>query len=451
MKNHESLALPPGKRRLLRRRKWIVAAVMGVTFLFLLIYNLASYFYLKRIGRQLEEALDQRLEAVALLTAELIERSVSSLMDPGDADLLRLSLNRIRLGNELEAAYLISRDGRILLDSRSELEGTAGRSYLAEDSLAIRTAFLGGVQVSRLHSVAGNRFKSSYAPVSDIYGYPAVVALEANAGFLRVMDEFYQALYLGIIVSALLLAALAFFLVMAMLQFVRTESRLYQSERLASLGQMAATVAHEIRNPLAIIKSTADVLREKQEHPERTGEFFTYINEEIIRLNKIVDDFLAFSREPRLERRRTDLVPLLAGVAAGFSRQGVRVECSCEKDQFFCFCDPEKIGQVILNLLINARQAMREEDAGPIGLRLREERSRMRALVVIEVLDRGVGLQGRGAEIFEPFFTTKSSGTGLGLAVSKRIVEAHGGEISTEQPPQGGTMIRIVLPKTEGP
>ncbi len=437
--------LPPAQRRQLRRRRWIVAAVMLATFLFLLLFNLRSYFFLKYMGRELERSLDQRLIATASLTAELIERSAISFKDAADAELLRATLTRIRLEQELEAAYLIDAAGRVVLDARRDLEGVTGRDYVAADSLEIRAALEGATRASRLHSVAGNPFKSAYAPVSDVYGKRAVLVLEASAGFLKTIGQFYRALYIGVIISVLLLAALALFLTLAMIQFVRTESRLYQSERLASMGQMAATVAHEIRNPLAIIKSTADVLREKQTQPERTDEFFGYINEEIVRLNRIVSDFLAYAREPRLERQPCDLVPVLRAIAAGFSRQGADVTWECGLARLEMSCDPDQLEQVVLNLLINARQALGETERRAIILRLREQRRRGHRLAVVEVEDHGPGLQGRGREIFEPFFTTKASGTGLGLAVCKRIIEAHGGEIEALDAPGGGTLMRITL------
>jgi len=433
------------QQRLLQRRKWTVATVMLVTFLFLLLYNLGSYLFLKHMGRELEQGLDQRLMTAASLTSDLIERSAVSFSDATDAELLRTILTRIRLDQDLEAAYLIDPKGRVVLDARRDLEGVAGRSYVAEDSLEIRAALGGATRASRLHTVAGNHFKSAYTPVGDVYGKTAILVLEASAGFLRTTGQFYRALYIGVSISVLLLAALAVFLTLAMLQFVRTESRLYQSERLASMGQMAATVAHEIRNPLAIIKSTADVLREKQTQHERTDEFFGYIDEEILRLNRIITDFLAYAREPRLERRRCDLVPLLQGVATGFSRQGATVTWECGLSELWIQCDPAQIEQVALNLLINARQALGETESEAIILRLKEQRRRGWRQVVIEVEDHGAGLQGRGREIFEPFFTTKANGTGLGLAICKRIVEAHGGEIEALDAPGGGTLMRITL------
>lgn len=444
--NDEGVMVAPAQRRALRRRKLIVATVMALTFLFLLFYNLGSWFYLRRTGNYLERALEQRMEVTASLTSQLIERSVSSFYDADEMELLRLTLNRIRRENELEAIYLLDDRGGILLDARLELQWMTDRRYLAEDSLAIRTALGGKITASRLHTVAGNHFKSVYAPLGDLYGSRAVLALEANAGFLAIMDEFYRGLMIGVVISLLALMALAIFLGMAMMQFMATESRLYLSERLASLGQMAATVAHEIRNPLAIIKSTAQVLREKALPPEKAGEYYGYIDAEIARLNKMVGDFLDFSREPRLERHDHNLVPLLEATAAHFSRQGPEVQFQAEPGEIHLICDGAQVQQVVLNLLINAQQAISGSERA-IVLRLLERRSRSERRVIIEVQDQGPGLQGRGREIFEPFFTTKSRGTGLGLAVCKRIVEAHDGQISALEPAEGGTLIRLIFPQ----
>lgn len=447
--NNGAVTVAPAQKRALRRRKLIVATVMALTVLFLLFYNLGSWFYLRRTGNYLERALEQRLEVTASLTAQLIERSTTSFYDADEMELLRLTLNRIRRENELEAIYLLDDRGRILLDARLELEWLTDRSYLAEDSLAIHAALGGEITASRLHTVAGNHFKSVYAPLGDLYGSRAVLALEANAGFLAIMDEFYRGLMVGVVISLLALVALALFLGMAMMRFVRTESRLYLSERLASLGQMAATVAHEIRNPLAIIKSTAQVLREKSLLPEKAGEYYGYIDAEIARLNKMVGEFLDFSREPLLERRDHDLVPLLQATAAHFSRQGPEVRFLAGAGEIHLLCDGAQLQQVVLNLLINAQQATSGEER-VIVLRLQERRSRSERRVVIEVQDQGPGLQGRGLEIFEPFFTTKSRGTGLGLAVCKRIVEAHGGQISVHEPDEGGMLVRLIFPQPRG-
>jgi len=435
----------PEQRRILRRRTRTVAAVMIVTFLFLLLYNLGSYLFLKQMGDELERALDQRLMATARLTTELIERTAANFDDRTESSLMRLSLNRIRLENDLEAAYLIYPQGRVFLDARQDLETSIERRYLREDSTAIATALREGVAVSRLHTVADDHFKSVYAPVTDLYGSTLVLVMEANADFLRVMENYYHGLYLGVVISLLLLGVLVTFLVYATIQFVRTESRLLQAQRLAYLGQMSATVAHEIRNPLAIIKSTADVLREKYLPAGTKDEFFDYIDDEIRRLNRLVNDFLSFSRGQELRLAEHDLVPLVSALIRTFPAADTRIEWACELESLVVRCDSDKIQQVLLNLLMNARQAV-EGREGVVRIGLVRERSKGRERVCLTVRDNGPGLLGKGGEVFEPFFTTKTSGTGLGLAVSRQIIESHGGTITATEPPQGGTVMTIYLP-----
>jgi two-component system, NtrC family, sensor histidine kinase HydH len=275
----------------------------------------------------------------------------------------------------------------------------------------------------------------------DLYGNSAVLVLEADADFIQAMDDFYQALYVGIVISVVMLVLLTFFLITATSLFMRTESRLYQAQRLASLGQMAATVAHEIRNPLAIIKSTADVLREKDVHNQ---ELFGYINDEVSRLNRLVTDFLSFAREPVLNQSPCDLVSLIGQTVAKHALE-VPIHWEAPDLPIVLSCDSDRIRQVLDNLLLNARQAI-SGPQGRIKVVLHQERIRGNLYVQVSVIDNGPGLQGHGVDLFEPFFTTKTSGTGLGLAVCKSIIERHGGRIEALEQPDGGSEFRFFLP-----
>lgn len=426
---------------ILKRRKWIVALVMAVSFLFLLVYNFGSYVVLSRTGRHLEQALDARLHSVAAMTVQLIERQVTDLASESDRTGLRLFLQRLRTENQLEAAYLVDFQNRVLLDSDPDWQRLVSRAYLQKDSTAIRLAQQGRIQVSALHTVTNNRFKSVYAVVMDLYGNQAIVVLEANADFLQAMDDYYHLLYLGILISLVMLLLLIVFLTAATSLFLRTETQLFQAQRLASLGQMAATVAHEIRNPLAIIKGTAEVLRERV---KAEPELFGYIHDEIARLNRLVSDFLSYAREPVLRKESCDLAELIS--------ESVRRHPACSRidwapppSEVAVPCDRDRIRQVLDNLLLNAHQAM-ENSEGRIEISLHLERHRGRRHAVVAVQDEGPGLQHNQHDIFEPFYTTKSSGTGLGLAVSRNIIESHQGRIEALNRTQGGSIFRFYLP-----
>lgn len=427
--------------RLLRRRKWIVTLVIAAVWLSLSAYNLGTYILLSRMGRQLERSLDGRLHSILNLTVQIIERQNVDFSSTTDQALLRLQLKRLRTEHQLEAAYLLDLQDRVLLDSQQDLEGVVSRSYLQKDSTEIRRAQQGGIVISPLHQVAGTHFKNGYGLLLDLYGHAAILVLEANADFIMIMDDFYQALYFGIIISVIMLVLLTFFLITATAQYLRTEGRLNRAERLAALGQMAATVAHEIRNPLAIIKSTTDVLKEKN---QRDQTLYGYIEDEVARLNRLVADFLSFAREPELHRTECDLVALINQAVIHHSQEA-SIRWQPPQALFMISCDSDRIRQVLDNLLLNARQAVGEQKAD-IAVTLRRQKFRGSLYAQIAVLDNGSGLPEQKRDLFEPFFTTKSSGTGLGLALCKSIVERHGGIIEALARPGGGSEFRFFLP-----
>jgi signal transduction histidine kinase len=448
MKAERDKNLP--QNRLLFRRKLTVALVVLMTFVFLLIFNIGSYFFLQQIDVHLETALDDRLKTAAGLAADIIQRDLFDIYDADRHSQIRLMLSQIRLRNDFEAVYLMDTDLNVLVDSQPDFELSVSRGYLRNDSTAIEKAVDGAVTTSVLYTVEGNHFKNGYAAVNDLlYGNTAVLVLEANADFFDIIQFFRRGLLTGAITSFLLLVLLTLFLIWATSLFVKTESRLHESLRLAAMGQMAATVAHEIRNPLGIIKSTSDVLRERYHPPKHPDELFDYIDDEIKRLNRLVDDFLSFARTPELTLNRHNLVKIVGdGVSTFRTECPAKIELIFEspEDEIFCLVDADRIHQVILNLLINASQAIDQHDSGRIDVTCRIEKNRKIPRAVVSVEDTGSGLQGDPDEIFTPFYTTKSKGTGLGLAVSKSIIERHRGQIAVDSRPGRGTKIEFYLP-----
>lgn len=433
-------------QRLLFRRKLAVASVVLVTFLFLLVFNLGSYFFVKRMGRHLEEALNDRLMTAASLATQIIEKDLTNLYDPAEHSLIRILLSQIHSGNDFEAVYIIDPDFNVLVDSRIALE-MASRGYLREDSTEIALALNGTITTSRLHTVAGNHFKNVYAPIIDFDGNTAVLVLEANAAFLDIISWFRRGLYIGSLTSLFLLVFLTAYLLLAMRLFLKTEAQLQQSRRLAAMGQMGATMAHEIRNPLGIIKSTSDVLRERYENPEKPDELFSYINDEIKRLNRLVNDFLSLSREPVLNADDYNLKDIISMAIRSFeteNRGRINIDLKAEQE-ITVSCDRDLIHRVILNLLLNASQAI-ESNNGEIRIQLLRERIRTKYFACVQVEDNGHGFKDDTQNIFEPFYTTKTKGTGLGLAVSRNIIEKHGGRIEAENRNKGGAVIRFFLP-----
>ncbi len=235
----------------------------------------------------------------------------------------------------------------------------------------------------------------------------------------------------------------------------RAREELVHAERLATIGKMAAHVTHEIRNPLSSIGLNLELLEEEIARgseadagpaaAREAAQLVAAIRAEVDRLSRIAEQYLSVARRPapRLEPERVDdlVEELVAFVRPELERNGVRVRVEASGDGLEIPLDEAQLRQALLNLIRNAREAMPK--GGEVAIGVRGEGG----AVVITVDDTGPGIpEELRASIFDPFFTTKQRGTGLGLAVTRDIVEAHGGAIACEARAEGGTRFRITLP-----
>ena len=218
------------------------------------------------------------------------------------------------------------------------------------------------------------------------------------------------------------------------------QERLVRSEKLAGIGRLAAGVAHEINNPLAVILGYARLLRRRSEGP--VADDLQVIEDETLHAKRIVDDLLDLSRPLGTDPEPVEL-RALCDDAVSRLRETSRLDSVKVSVSGTARVDgsPQKLRQVVLNLIRNAAEA-----AGPGG-RVDVEVQSSPEGAVVSVRDSGPGLSAEArARLFEPFFTTKDDGTGLGLAVSLGIARAHGGGIEAESPPGGGARFTVRLP-----
>ena len=226
------------------------------------------------------------------------------------------------------------------------------------------------------------------------------------------------------------------------------EKQIQQASRLASVGQLAAGLAHEIRNPLAGIAAAVEVLAENRDSRDR--EITQEIQVQVKRLNTTLSDLLNFARPREPEIAPCDLVDLvrriLALVRSDAQKHHIEVVEELPADLPAIKADATQIQQAVLNLLLNAIQAM--PDGGTLTVRVAAEMARMR----LTIQDTGGGIPADIREkIFAPFFTTKHRGTGLGLAITRTIMEKHGGTIRVDSEVGCGTMFTLEFGLAEGP
>ena len=230
---------------------------------------------------------------------------------------------------------------------------------------------------------------------------------------------------------------------------IQEEAR--RSERLAALGQLSAGLAHEIRNPLGVIKGSAEMLNKKLQATDSvTAELAGYISSEVNRLNTIVSRFLDFARPHELNLHPQEITALveraLKAVRDRWPEARVQVERHYAENLPLVPVDGDLCEQVFTNLFLNAYEAM-EAKGGKLQVRIAAAHSDGRPGVEVEVEDSGPGIapELRG-QIFNPFFTTKTSGVGLGLSIVSKIVDDHRGRIRLASEPGKGARFRVFLP-----
>ena len=225
------------------------------------------------------------------------------------------------------------------------------------------------------------------------------------------------------------------------------ESEMRENERLAAVGRMAAGVAHEVRNPLSSIKGLALLLKGKFSRESREFEATGLLIQEVERMNRTISELLSFARPASLDLQQVDVRELLSETlqvaAADTSSEHIQTSLHCEHDLPKVLADRDRLSQVFINILLNGAQAM--EQGGTLEIVARTSSSGKQ--VELQFRDSGKGIESEHlSQLFFPYFTTKKGGTGIGLAISQKIIVDHGGTIRVESEVGKGTTVFVQLP-----
>jgi len=420
-------------------RKFTILAV-ALAVALIIVFNIHGWLVLRSTSRVLEKEIGDRLQSIGTtLALQLAGRHPDPAVLP--------VLDAVMRSSDLFNLFIVDEDLTLLADARDPAQVGTKNPALELDAAEILAALAGAPARSRLYAAGDYFLKTVYVPIADSLGLPAaVLGVEADARAFAALRAFRN--------SQLLISALSLLAIIAIIAVslglaryaLRVERAASRANTLALMGQLSGALAHEIRNPLAIIRAAAERVRIRYDAAE--DQTIGYIIEEVDRLNNILANYLSLGSARPDSIEPVEPGPLgaevLATVQPETRRLGITVE-NALADMPPVIVNRLALRQALLNLVLNAIQA---QPGGGL-LRLSGEavgQGRQRR-VLLRVTDHGPGIPPADLKrIFAPFYTTKEKGSGLGLFVVRRIVEEHGGKVSATSAPGRGTTIELNLP-----
>ncbi len=433
------------------RSRWMILAIVIVAAAILS----TDWYYYTITREHLNAEFGRRLESVAstaaLLLAQETELDSNAVNFESIPEKTTAALSSLSERYSISNIMVLREDGTVLYSQNSYLIPPGERYPMWNmDYPAIVKALEGNPTSTDLYrSSDGEYMKAGYAPLSS-RGTTAetAVTVEASPAFLEGLAEMRDILALITLISAAGVILFIIFALKATGALIKARESLSRSETLATMGRMAAGIAHEIRNPLFIIRSGAERL--KVDHPDEADEIDLYIIEEVDRLDASLTEYLSFSMDRSLEKQNIDLSGILDKsvqlVEKTTQRKDVQISRGYQVPSAPFKGEGKRLLQAFINLLINSCQAV--GDKGRIEIGLGREGGKYR----IVFTDDGPGIPENSLDkVFEPFYTTKTSGSGLGLSIVRKVIEEHGGTIAIESGKDSETSVIIELPCQEAP
>ncbi len=438
------------------RRVWLTAIFVGVFTLGIIITG--AWVINTNIQATLEKEMSSRLLDVGRTSVRIIQAIVSSVTScktgkPGYFA-VQAALSDICLSGRMDAAYIVDRQGRCLADSRAEIKQGEYYSTLEGESSrhCMMRAWAGFACASPVISIAGYDFERGYVPLVDRQQNTwGILVLEADADFLFVLRRIRGMLMAAVAVSFAATVVLVFIVRKLMLSVTAHQEKLYIAERQVFLGRLAAAMAHEIRNPLGIIKSTAQTLKARNNNL-KDGRLYDFISAEADRLNRLTTRFLGIYRgkKPEYMMQKVDLSSLVRESCLIWNerikpKNGV-IDCIIHPQSIFFTADPDSIRQIVNNLLSNSSDMIKPSSGGHIRITLLKNEN---GSIFLKIEDDGPGIgKDELSKVMEPFYSTKSDSGGLGLFVVNNLVSDHGGRLELSQSELGGLCVEIYFPET---
>ncbi|MBI4777496.1 hypothetical protein HY792_01010 [Candidatus Desantisbacteria bacterium] len=443
--------MPSISSRILKKRKQHVFIVLISILSILLFFNLWGWRFYLEAKNLLDEELGKRLVSIAVTTSlqvspQLITSIRGKTIDEAQSFDFREHLITINEKNDLESIFIIDKENNFIFDTGSKHLEWEKYQCMDDDTAKILDASLGNPSYSRLYRKGSQMFKTGFAPLKDASGEViAILGVDASPKFLKVFSRIKNTLILFGIIS-LVFGIISVLILLAVIKgFI---SDLLHAEKFASLGRLSSGIAHEIRNPLQIIGSTAESLKRRYLPKDSYDELFDYIPDEIKKMNQTISNILSQTKDIPIELELNNLEAffdqIIDRMSSDMEGANVRVNKDIEPKIGEFYFDRQQMEMVLQNLICNAIEAM--PDGGVISVKAYPYKNGNQ-FVAIEVADTGHGIHKRDQKrLFEPFFTTKEHGYGLGMPIVFGIIQKHGGKIMVKSKPKKGTTFTILLP-----
>jgi len=418
-------------------------------FVFVL-FNAGNWYLFNKIKKSVDDELGKTLLNYAVFISDRVE----DFLLPGEPVELAIYQNKLeqvfdRLAIQMGLSNLAILDtlGETIYSFDRTVPISEKYSYILLDRTAFESAKNGVGAYTELYEKRGRFLKGAFYPLTEPSGnVVGIVSIEAGSDFFLLLGLIKKyALTLTILtVFSIILLGLLFVLVL--IKFRQSEESTRRSITLATMGEMASLMAHEIKNPLAIIRAVAERIEPKLS--SESAEMVSFIKEEVDRLNGLVQGYLSLTRPLSNEFYRgrvSDVINVvLRYIRDEFAKSGIKITAEIVDDPEFEFA-PDALRQALLNLFFNARDAM--PGGGSVSLRVYKEKIKNEEYLSIAVTDTGIGIPEKDRKrIFEPFYSTKEGGSGLGLYVVRRIMEEHGGRVSVSSIEDLGTTFVLSFP-----
>ncbi|MFQ5512562.1 MAG: ATP-binding protein [Candidatus Krumholzibacteriia bacterium] len=419
----------------------------GFLLAFVVVLNVSTLVLYKRSKDYLDNELGERLRSIATTLSHAVENT-DSLRAGSLGPSLYTMLHLVQAENLLSNIVVVTSEGRTVVDlSGVSAEGELN-PFIDLDFSAVTLARSGLAAATRLYASGDVYLKSAYAPLFAADGtVVGIIGVEAGATYFDVLRELGNAILVVDVASVIIVVVLSLFFYRQSLSLDRAQAAVIQGENLATMGRMVAGIAHEIRNPLSIIKTSAEVLAKKHSGDQ---EAFAYISEEVDNLNRILSGYLNFARAERQESRPHSIQKILKRCVMMLEPELLAKSIEVVEDypaaDTIVLADDKQIQQAVLNVMINAHQAL--DSGGRIVMAL----TRRTRFARVTITDDGPGIPRKNLkEIVKPFFTTKEHGSGLGMSIVRNIVHEHGGRLDIHSAAGSGTSVTIDLPLAADP